>query len=186
MGVDSEEGQGSTFWCLIPLKPATGSVPTHVTLHTPARPSRRRPVQPLVGSSPRTRILLAEDNAINQQLVVRLLERVGYRVDVAANGQEALESHQRAPCDAILMDYQIPEMSGLTATAEIRRREGITTHTPIIAMTADCRQEDRDRCIGIGMDDLIPKPLDRDVLYETLGRVLGASTEPECSKPDVH
>jgi CheY-like chemotaxis protein len=115
------------------------------------------------------RILLAEDNAVNQKLSLRLLERMGYRADVAGNGLEVLEAMDRQHYDLILMDVQMPEMDGLEATRQIRRRD---YHQPrIVAMTANAMQGDREMCIAAGMDDYIAKPIRMNELAEALSNV---------------
>jgi PAS domain S-box-containing protein len=116
------------------------------------------------------RVLVVEDNAVNRTVVIRRLEASGYAVDVAANGLEALEALATADYDLVLMDCQMPEMDGYSATEEIRRREGESKHTTIIAMTANALEGDRDRCLACGMDDYISKPIDWHDLRATLAR----------------
>ncbi|MCI0554924.1 MAG: response regulator, partial [Anaerolineae bacterium] len=113
------------------------------------------------------RILLAEDNAVNQKLALRILEQMAYRADVASNGIEAVESIERQTYDVILMDVQMPEMDGLDATREIRKLLK-ATQPHIIAMTANALEGDREMCIAAGMDDYISKPIRVNELVEAL------------------
>src|SRR5471032_1478246 len=109
----------------------------------------------------RLRVLLAEDNVVNQRLAQSLLERRGHKVTIAANGREALSAYDRHAFDVILMDVQMPEMGGFEATEAIRARERESgTRVPIVAMTAHAMKGDRERCLGAGMDEYLTKPLD--------------------------
>lgn len=123
------------------------------------------------------RLLLVEDNDINQTVALGLLSQLGYAVDVAADGVEALELAERNAYDAILMDCQMPRMDGYAATVELRRRPG-TRSTPIIAMTAATFAADRQRCFDSGMDDFVAKPVRAASLQATLHRWLSAGAEP--------
>jgi CheY-like chemotaxis protein len=114
-------------------------------------------IDPEMGIKNPLRILLAEDLLVNQKLALRLLDQMGYRADVASNGLEAIESIERQPYDVILMDVQMPEMDGLEATRQIRKREGKQPY--IIAMTANAMQGDRERCLQAGMNFYISKPI---------------------------
>jgi len=114
------------------------------------------------------KILLAEDNAVNQKLAIRVLERMGYRVDVAGNGLEVLESLERQHYDLILMDVQMPEMDGLDATRFIRNKLPPDRQPRIIAMTANAMQGDREICIAAGMNDYLSKPIQLKELQAAL------------------
>jgi CheY-like chemotaxis protein len=116
------------------------------------------------------RILVAEDNAINQKLALRLLLQMGYRADVAANGLEAIQSIERQNYDVILMDVQMPEMDGLEASRQINKRWGQTDRPRIVAVTANAMQGDREKCLAAGMDDYITKPIRVDALVGALNR----------------
>jgi CheY-like chemotaxis protein/HPt (histidine-containing phosphotransfer) domain-containing protein len=119
-------------------------------------------------------ILLAEDNAVNQQLAVRLLEKRGHTVTVASNGNEALALLKGSRFDVVLMDVQMPKMDGFQATAAIRKEEESTGgHLPIIAMTAHAMEGDRDRCLAAGMDGYVPKPIKVEELVEAIENLIG-------------
>jgi signal transduction histidine kinase/CheY-like chemotaxis protein len=133
---------------------------------------------------PRSHILLAEDNVVNQRVAVGILEREGHHVVVAGTGSEAIAAWRSLRFDAILMDVQMPEMDGLETTLEIRRNEnGTGRHIPIIAMTAHAMSGDRERCLAAGMDDYISKPIRKSDLMEVLERNTKSSTILEISPP---
>jgi signal transduction histidine kinase/CheY-like chemotaxis protein len=134
-----------------------------------------------VGSPVALRILLAEDNAINQKVALRLLERLGYGADVVGDGRQALARLDHAAYDVILMDVQMPEMDGLEASRAICARWAASERPRIIAMTAEAMQGDRDKCLAAGMDDYIVKPVTLDRLAAALAkcRPLAAATAPE-------
>ena len=128
------------------------------------------------GSFPR--VLVAEDNELNQILALRMLERRGYQVDVVEDGRRALAALASDSYAAVLMDCQMPDVSGYEATSELRRREGEGAHTPVIAMTAHALRGDREKCLACGMDDYLPKPLNPDHLDQALYRWAPKTTGP--------
>jgi len=116
------------------------------------------------------RILLAEDNVVNQKLALRLLQQMGYRADLASNGIEAVESVERQAYDVVLMDVQMPEMDGLEATRRITAAWPAGKRPRIVAMTANAMQGDREMCLAAGMDDYVTKPIRVDELVDALNR----------------
>ena len=114
------------------------------------------------------RILLAEDNVVNQKLAMRLLLQMGYRADLASNGAEAIECVQRQPYDVVLMDVQMPEMDGLEASRRITAKYTQEQRPRIIAMTANAMHGDREECLAAGMDDYVTKPIRVDALVAAL------------------
>ena len=161
IGVSSDVGAGSTFWFTIRCPVGT---PLSATPE-PAAPAR--------SSGRRLEILVAEDNAVNQQVIAAILERQGHRVEIVGNGVEALEALRQRSYDVLLMDVQMPEMDGVTAAAAIRRLDGPASRTPIIALTANAMKGDRDRYLDAGMNDYVSKPITEPVLFAALERAAG-------------
>lgn len=124
------------------------------------------------------RILVADDNLVNQRLAVRMLENLGCRTEVANNGREAVLLHGTRPCDLLFMDCRMPQMDGYQATAHIRAHEPPPRRTPIIALTASLAEETRRACAAAGMDDFLPKPIRQAPLKSMLSRWLRPATPP--------
>jgi CheY-like chemotaxis protein len=140
---------------LFPLGPnAREGTPDLITRHT-----LREANNPLVPTRP-LRILVAEDNRVNQVVARRLLEKQGHTVTIAADGQDAIKAFEAQPFDLILMDVQMPGMDGLQATRAIRQQENGQSRIPIIALTANAMSQDRDLCLAAGMDGFVSKPID--------------------------
>ncbi|MEP4194792.1 MAG: response regulator [Aliishimia sp.] len=133
-----------------------------------SKPVAKPKLDPEMATRHPLRILLAEDNLVNQKLATRLLEQMGYRIDLASNGAEALESVARQIYDVVLMDVQMPEMDGLEASRRINADYPEDTRPKIIAMTANAMQGDREMCLAAGMDDYIAKPIRVDILIQAL------------------
>jgi len=162
IGVDSTPGQGSTFWFVVPLNKrepgAIQTAPSSVSLTAEQR---------LQTEHAGKRVLLVEDEPISQEVARGLLEDVNLVVDIAADGQQALELARQNRYALILMDMQMPVLNGVEATQAIRA-DSLNRTTPILAMTANAFDEDRQACFDAGMNDHIAKPVDLDNLYETL------------------
>ena len=150
--------------------------------------SRQSPVQLLTRAAPgksppagktgrkvHARVLVVDDNTTNQKVARLMLENFGCRVDVAANGKEAIEMLELLPYDVVFMDCEMPEMDGYEATAEIRRRHAAGRHVPVVAMTAKAIQGDRERCLEAGMDDYISKPVRLEDLEAVLARYVSGN-----------
>ncbi|MCD6289803.1 MAG: PAS domain S-box protein [Anaerolineae bacterium] len=166
-------------------KPIKPSQLYNVLLHTLAdqpatliRPKERVHIDPTFAERHPLRILLAEDNVVNQKVALRILERMGYRADVAANGIEVLQALRRQPYDVILMDVQMPEMGGLEVTRRIRQLWPKDQQPRIIAMTAHALQGDREQCLAAGMDDYVSKPVQVEALSAALSRCQRLPDEP--------
>ena len=160
ISVESAPGVGSTF---------TITLPASVVAAAPERPAS---VVPTVVTAPGggPRVLLAEDNSVNQLVAVRLLERQGCQVDVAANGRDAVQLYATRTYDLVLMDCYMPEMDGFEATVRMREFDRGSTRTPIVALTASVLDSDRLRCVEAGMDEVLAKPIEPAVLAATVRR----------------
>ena len=171
-GATSSPG-GSTFWFTARLAREEAAT------HDPTGSRREGSAEAqLAREFPGRRVLLVEDDALNRELVETLLHESGLDVETAWNGLQAVECVRRAPHDLVLMDMQMPEMDGLEATRQIRCLPG-TERMPIVALTANAFDQDRQRCLEAGMDDFIAKPVAPDVLFETVLRALGQGGSEE-------
>jgi two-component system, sensor histidine kinase len=180
IGVHSVPNRGSTFWFEVRLPPTADPAATFTAISSPftAPPQAAVP-----GSGPL--VLLVEDNAVNREVAVGMLENLGYRTETAANGMLAMEAVAEGSYAAVLMDCQMPVMDGLSATTEIRRREAKSgaPRVPIIALTANALEGNRERCIGAGMDDFLTKPFTQQQLAQLLARWLPAARERAQAEP---
>jgi len=146
---------------------------------SPGRPAPVAALPPTAGG----RILVVEDNPVNQRVAILLLRKLGHRADAVANGVEAIEASRRIRYDVILMDCQMPEMDGYAATRAIRAAETPDARVPIVAMTAGVLQEDRERCLAAGMDDYLAKPVREAELANMLARWLRGAAPVVAAAP---
>ena len=163
--------------------PERGGLVTQATLM--AQPLDRAPATRVVGVAVHGRVLLAEDNPVNQQVAAAMIQRLGLRVDVAGNGKEVLEQMALLPYDLVFMDCEMPEMDGYAATAEIRRRTTGAPRIPIVAMTAHAMEGDRERCLAAGMDDYVTKPVNPAVIEAVIRRWIRTSEDRNGGEPIV-
>jgi len=165
IGFDSTPDVGSVFWFVLPLDPASPPAPPAILpSHTAAGPNGRR-----------HRILVAEDNAINQLVITQELAVLGYEVVAVNNGLEALQAVEKDTFDLVLMDCQMPELDGYEATRRIRESPQSFRGVPIVALTAHALKDELERCLAAGMNDTITKPFREEVLRQKLDRWLGGS-----------
>ncbi len=198
IGVHSEVNRGSTFWFEVDLAPVTGVAATTARLRQPqavvegpppgsAAPAAPAAMLPSGAHAAGPRILLVEDNAVNREVAVGMLESLGCAAISVENGRLAIEAANTAAYDAVLMDCQMPIMDGLTATAQISRREQQSgaARVPIIALTANAMEGDRERCLAAGMDDFLSKPFTQQQLATLLRRWLALRALPETERRDL-
>ncbi len=181
---ESEPGQGSTFHFTARFgRTETVGAPTRSSSLAPSENptsgnalAATRGVDPAAAPPPGPwRVLVVEDNLINQKLIVRILQKAGHTVAVANDGKEALAALAREDFDVVLMDVQMPVMDGFEATAEIRKQEaGIGRRLPVVALTAHAMQGDRERCLQAGMDGYVAKPIQRNDLFDSIAAAVAA------------
>ncbi len=167
IGFDSAPGKGSTFWFTVRCAPGNADVIDSEIWMTGAEETE------VTASDRPLRILVAEDNHVNQAVLRAMLVQTGHRIDMVANGSEAVSAAMRLPYDLVLMDIQMPEMDGITATRKIRDLPGPVGQVPIIALTANAMKGDRERYLEAGMTDYVSKPINPRNLFATMARCSG-------------
>ena len=171
MWVESRLGQGSKFYFTV-LMPVCRHAPRD-SVKTDSGKTGPAQLADEDAPLPTLKILLAEDNVVNQKLAIRLLEQDGHQVTLAQNGKDAISLLKQSAFDLVLMDVQMPEMDGLSAAAAIRKQEEVSRlHVPIIALTAHATKEDFDKCLRAGMDAYVAKPVSSKNLRQTIRHVL--------------
>lgn len=174
MDFHGEPGKGSTFWFELPMAPA--QAPEAQAAESPTSTNGSR--DPFAG-----RVLLVEDSTVNQLVAERMLEELGYQVDIRVNGADAVEAVKENDYVAVVMDCLMPVMDGYEATAHIRRLDGPSRHTPIVALTAAAMAGDKEKCLLAGMDDYVAKPLEQEALAAALARSLVIDRQPRGVTP---
>ncbi len=183
IGVESEQGKGSTFWFTLIFKKRYEMFHGETQLKTskiePLEIEQSHSIMKKERSS--FRLLLAEDNLINQKVAIRMLDKLGFQTDVVPDGKKALQALEEYKYDLVFMDIQMPEMDGLKATEMIRSSNSqVKDHKiPIIAMTAHASKEDKKKCLAIGMDDYVSKPIQSNELEDAISRHLPLLATPK-------
>jgi signal transduction histidine kinase/ActR/RegA family two-component response regulator/HPt (histidine-containing phosphotransfer) domain-containing protein len=174
IGVDSELGAGSRFWFTATLGRSNAAAVEAVEAARQSGPRHvlNEPLTKETDSSSRQKVLVVDDNEVNQFVAQRMLEQLGFLVDLAANGEQAIDASEKEDYAAILIDSQMPGMSGNAATRAIRSREGDERHTPIIALTAKVMEHDQKKAFDAGVDDFLSKPVFIEDIAAALQRVL--------------
>jgi CheY-like chemotaxis protein len=167
IGVKSSPGGGSTFWFTVSCEIGDPNAVIQV------EDSWNFEGQFSSAGEAQRRVLVAEDNVVNQEIVSQILKNAGFAVDVVANGLEAVAAVRQFSYDVVLMDIHMPEMDGMEATQKIRQLPGPVSQVPIIALTADAMDEDRKKMLKAGMNDHAAKPIKPRELFSTIEHVLG-------------
>ena len=167
IGVENTARQGTTFWFTVPCAPGDAdATDSEIWMHEAVATDDSVTVQPL-------RILVAEDNHVNQAVLKAMLIKTGHKIDMVANGAEAVNAVMRVPYDLVLMDVHMPEMDGVTATHKIRELPGEVGQIPIIALTANAMKGDREKYIEAGMTDYVSKPINPNALFAAIAKCNG-------------
>jgi PAS domain S-box-containing protein len=195
IGVESEAGKGSKFYFTIKVQKQEGKKETktkvfnriyHLNEEEEDLQAKEDIKKELKLERSKFKILLAEDNLINQKVAIRILADAGYHVDSVVNGIQAVEKVKNNLFDLVLMDVQMPEMDGLTATQEIRKLDSNQSNIPIIAITAHALMGDKEKCLSIGMNDYVTKPIITETLISTIDKLLNIkSVKNEVKKEDT-
>ncbi len=167
LGFQPGQGSGSVFWLELSL-PEALEAPRHRLTASTVRPSEGKP-----------RVLVVEDNAISQRLAVRMLEKLGCEADVAGDGESAFAKLMSGGWDAVLMDWRLPDTTGLELTRRLRQSTAAGAEVPVIALTANAMQGDREACLAAGMTDYLTKPIELDRLREAIERWSPPASAPQ-------